>query len=110
MNAVNPHDVAEKLCIEAENLGLDHPTESMISDRMLDVVCNVLNFPVETATSIDGCQDTTVMRMFNLLQLLSGPLAEHAALDLDHLGARHREWYRKVKLARKLIATCKPNP
>lgn len=108
MSHVDIHKAAERLCVKAEKLGLDNPTESMISDCLLDVVCNTLNSPVETAKEIDGCQDTTVMRMFRMLQYLSGPLAERIALDMDHKCKDHSTWYRKVKLARKLLESFNP--
>jgi len=42
-----PHaaEVAEKLCIKAESLGLDHPTETMIAECLHDFEWNALMYP-----------------------------------------------------------------
>lgn len=40
---MNAHEIAEKLCIKAEALGLCHPTEGMISECLDNILCNHLN-------------------------------------------------------------------
>jgi hypothetical protein len=73
-NTLNPAAIAEALCIEAEKLGLCHPTENMISDRLNDTIANVLNLP-EEAIAIPGNEDSVVADMMR-------KLAAHArALD-----------------------------
>lgn len=104
MKGINPNEVAEQLCIEAESLGLCHPTQSMIADRLLDVICNVLNFPVETAQLIDGNQNSTAMQMHRALHAAReacGPLADAVAHDMDHKCKDHSKWYKAVETFRK---------
>lgn len=105
---MNIHEIASNLCAKAERMGLDNPTENMISDTLLDVQCNTLNAAVETALSIPGQEDCQPVLMYRLLKELSGDLAERLALDMDHNCKDHKKWYRKVKAARNLLATIKP--
>lgn len=105
MRHIDIHHTAAKLCEDAEKIALDNPSENMISDCLLNVVCNTLNAAVETANEIDGCQDSQVMKMYRLLKAVTGPLAENAANDMDHHCLKHPEWYRRVKEARALLAT-----
>ena len=41
------NEVAEKLCIKAEKLGLCHPTENMIAECLHDFEWNALMYPEE---------------------------------------------------------------
>jgi len=41
------NEVAERLCIEAEKLGLCHPTERMIANCLHDFEWNALMYPQE---------------------------------------------------------------
>ncbi len=72
---INPHKIAENLCIKAEKLGLDAPTEGMIAECLNDTICNVLNFPIETARAIPGNEESTAMKMFRELAALTARLA-----------------------------------
>lgn len=105
---MNVNEIAARLCERAERLGLDNPTEDMISNCLLDVVCNTLNFPIETAAAIPGCEDSTVMKMRRLLGQLSGPLAESVAHDMDHKQKDHSKWYKAVESARDFLKKNQP--
>lgn len=73
---IDPNTVAQRLCIKAEKLGLCHPSESMISDCLLDVICNVLNFPIETAHGIPGNEDSKAIKMARDIVSLKMELAD----------------------------------
>jgi len=47
MELPDANEVAEKLCIKAESLGLCHPTETMIAECLHDFEWNALMYPEE---------------------------------------------------------------
>jgi hypothetical protein len=107
-----PHEIAASLYEDAIKIGLDAPTESMIADRILDVICNVLNDPIGTVMEVpDGNADCKAMQMARALKEADracGDLADNAALDMDHDCKRHPQWYGSVKRYRELRKKCLP--
>lgn len=92
---MNAHERAEYLFKQAEKLGLDAPTESMVADAINDAQCDALNFPHLTGAL--GRDSDFICSV----KAACGRLAEDLAHDMNHRNKDHSKWYKAVLRVRK---------